>query len=108
MLSTSTHVFSEIYLHFNWHCHNDRRMISPEIETYLHGHIRNYCHKCKGVRFHGIGGTEDHVHLVIQVEPWVAIAELVGKLKGSSSHEINRKFGAGTLQWQRGYGVVSF
>jgi REP element-mobilizing transposase RayT len=31
-------------------------------------------------------------------------------LKGASSHEINQKFGDGgkVLEWQSGYGVVSF
>jgi putative transposase len=42
--------------------------------------------------------------------PTVAIAEFVGQLKGSSAHEVNAKIGNGAkvLEWQAGYGVVSF
>ncbi|GAF85214.1 unnamed protein product, partial [marine sediment metagenome] len=32
----SGHIFSEIYLHLNWHCHNDKPMIKPKIEPSLH------------------------------------------------------------------------
>ena len=35
---------------------------------------------------------------------------MVGKLKGASSHDINQRLGTGRkiLEWQPGYGVVSF
>jgi hypothetical protein len=32
----------------------------------------------------------------------------VGQLKGSSSHEINKMLSHKALEWQAGYGVVSF
>ena len=59
---------------------------------------------------HEIGGTENHVHLALTIEPTVAIAEMIGALKGYSAHEVNRRsgFGRTVLQWQAGYGVVSF
>jgi putative transposase len=35
---------------------------------------------------------------------------LIGQLKGASAHEVNQQLGLRdkTLQWQTGYGVVSF
>lgn len=108
MLSYSTHVFSEILLHFNWHCKGDRPLILPEWEEELYSLIREYCEKSRGVIFLGIGGASDHVHLVIQIEPLADIAGLAGKIKGASSHGINKRHGPGSLEWQRGYGVVSF
>ena len=38
------------------------------------------------------------------------ISELIGLLKGYSAHEVNRRIGMEktVLQWQTGYGVVSF
>jgi hypothetical protein len=40
----------------------------------------------------------------------VLISELIGTLKGYSSHEVNHRMGLRqkVLQWQTGYGVVSF
>ena len=50
----------------------------------------------------------DHVHLAINIEPFVTISDLVGDLKGACSHEINQQRRMKALQWQRGFGVVSF
>ena len=38
------------------------------------------------------------------------ISEFIGRLKGASAHEVNAKLGGGRklLEWQAGYGVVSF
>ena len=104
----SSHTFSEIFLHLNWHCLNDRPLIAPEIESFLHAFIREYCAKTKGVHFKGIGGTETHIHMVFQMEPFVLLSEFIGRIKGASSHEVNSRLGSGTLNWQRGYGAVSF
>jgi len=108
MLSTSTHVYSHILLHLNWHCKWDRPLIAPAIEPDLFALLRNYCMKSKGVRFHGIGGTETHLHLLVQIEPFVPISTWIGKVKGASTHEMNLRHGKGTLEWQRGFGIVSF
>lgn len=59
---------------------------------------------------HDIGGTATHIHLAISLEPTVTISEMVGALKGYSSYEVNRRLGNRdkVLEWQTGYGVVSF
>jgi REP element-mobilizing transposase RayT len=48
--------------------------------------------------------------LVLSVPPTLLISEFVGQLKGASSHEVNEQSGVHgkKLQWQVGYGVVSF
>ena len=107
-MSPTSHVFHEIFLHINWHCHGDAALIVPSMEAALHTAVRDYCGRYRGVRFMAVGGTRTHVHLVVQAEPTVAPSEFIGKVKGFSGHEINRQFGAKALQWQRGYGVVSF
>jgi len=108
MVRGSSHTFSEIYLHVNWHCVSDQPMIGPEIEPNLYELIEEYCRTEKGVHYHKVNGSEDHVHLVFQMEPFVLLSEFLGKVKGYSSHEVNKVFGPGTLKWQRGYGIVSF
>ena len=124
MLSTSTHVYSEIHLHLNWHTKNNAPFLRGEKEIRTHAFLRDYCEQSKGIRFLGLGGTEDHVHLLIQMEPFVTLSDWVGKIKGTCSHAINEEFGRGagrgagqasggaagrtSLQWQRGFGAVSF
>ncbi len=102
------HVFHEIYLHLNWHVKDDRPTLNPDVEPLVHRMIKDRCRKIKGVYFHGIGGTETHVHLAVNIEPHVTISELVQDLKGGSSHDLNAQLRRKELYWQRGYGMVSF
>ncbi len=102
------HVFHSLYLHFVWHCHGNEHLIEELWEASLYDFIRDYCRKEPGTYFQAIGGTTDHVHLVVQVEPAVSPSDLIGKIKGASSFEINHNHVPNNLRWQRGFGVVSF
>ncbi|MBX3071907.1 MAG: IS200/IS605 family transposase [Thermomicrobiales bacterium] len=61
---------------------------------------------------HGIGLMPEHVHVAISIPPAVAIAKVVNRLKGSSSHlmfDEERDTGNDTWPgWAEGYGVLSF
>jgi len=47
--------------------------------------------------------------MVVTVPPTLQPSEFVGELKGASSHYINHEIAnRKVLQWQSGYGVVSF
>jgi hypothetical protein len=53
----------------------------------------------------------EHVHVAVSIPPRISIAEMVQKLKGSSSHLLNhgalrREFD--TFAWQSEYGAISF
>jgi len=104
----ASHVFHEIYLHLTWHTKNSSPLLVAEFEPAVHEFLTSRCRKTNGVYFHGIGGTETHVHLAINIEPQVCISDLVGELKGSCSHAINKTQRFKRLEWQRGFGVVSF
>jgi len=87
-------------------------MLAENMEGRVQESIRQRCRQTKGVYLHEIGGTDDHVHVVFSIEPSVCISELIsellGVLKGGSSHNINEEDKRISLQWQRGYGMVSF
>jgi REP element-mobilizing transposase RayT len=52
-----------------------------------------------------VGGTTDHVHVLIQVPPKISVVTLVRAMKANSSKSINE---AGHLfAWQQGYGCFS-
>mgnify|MGYP001256693357 CR=1 FL=1 len=104
----SSHVYHEIFLHLNWHTKDDLPLLRGEVEDFCHRAIRQKCESIRGVYLHGLGGTDDHVHLAVSIEPSVTISEMVQELKGFSAFEVNRRTHRKTLAWQRGYGVVSF
>jgi putative transposase len=105
----SKNAYSEINLHITWHTKRNDPVLTPEIENRVHHYLEHTAREIKKVFFHAVDGTQDHVHLVASVPPSLLVSEWIGKLKGGSSfyvnHEIvNRKL----LNWQEGYGVVSF
>jgi putative transposase len=102
--------YSEINLHIVWHTKLSMPLLTPPVEAFVHHHITHRLLAEEDVTVHAIGGTENHVHVAIGIPPTVLISELIGRVKGSSAFEANRQFGATekVLEWQRGYGVVSF
>ena len=104
----SSHVYHEIFLHLNWHTKNDQPMLKGDVEEFCHSAIKQKAEFIPGVQLYGIGGTDDHIHIAISIEPSVTISDMVQELKGFSSHEVNRRLERKALEWQRGYGVVSF
>ena len=104
----ASHVFSDVFLHINWHTKGDYPSLQGQVEQLTHALVRDEAERMKGVLLHKLGGTDNHVHLAVEIEPFVKISDLVQELKGASSFEVNRRMGHKALEWQRGYGVVSF
>ena len=106
----SKNCYSEINLHITWHTKDSLPLLTPVVEPLAHREIRGKIVKTPGVFVHEIGGTETHVHIAVTVPPTLTVSEFVGQLKGASSHEVNAqlKLRGKLLQWQAGYGVVSF
>jgi putative transposase len=107
----SRNYYSEIHLHITWHTKNSSPLLIPNVEAETHHYLKGRCINTPGVFIHEIGGVEDHVHLCLTIPPTILISEFIGELKGASSHEVNKKFRdeqGKVLEWQSGYGVVSF
>lgn len=100
--------YSEINFHITWHTKNNLPLIKSAIESKLYHFLKHKILEERGVYFHAIGGIEDHIHLAVSVPPTMQPAEWIGRLKGASSHHINQSSNHKLLQWQRGYGIVSF
>ena len=106
----SRNYYSEINLHIVWHTKNSSPILTPTIEPLAHRALRQRVVATGGAFVHEIGGTETHVHLAVSIIPTITISDWIGQLKGGSSHDVNQQSGKGykALQWQTGYGVVSF
>ena len=82
-------------------------VITPEIESAVHGFIREEFAKCK-CHLDSLNGTADHVHAQFLLHPDLTIRQVMKQVKGASSHSINqselldRKFA-----WQVGFGAFS-
>ena len=95
-----------LYYHFVWATKKRVPLITPEVEDVLFGYLIGKAHNIKSI-VHAVNGTEDHVHLVASIPPPVALSDFAARLKGSSSHYLNKAL-EDAFAWQSGYGVVSF
>jgi len=79
-------------------------LISQEIEGQLFAVFTAKCHELDVVPV-ALGGTADHVHLLLRFRPTTALAVLVQHLKGTTSHLFNEphKF----FKWQGAYGAFT-
>jgi len=86
----------------------DRRpMITPEVEpelyAYMAGTAKNLNSPCLAV-----GGTSNHVHLLVSQSKNMALSRLMEEIKKSSSKWIKSKGAAlRTFGWQDGYGAFT-
>jgi putative transposase len=99
--------FTQLYVHLVWSTWDRAPVITAEIKTRLYAAMLGTCKelKCSPI---AIGGIDDHVHLLIQLHPSVAVADLVKNVKGSSSHLINHAIKpGGNFRWQGSYGAFS-
>jgi putative transposase len=99
----SRRICSEINLHITWHTKENIPFINDRIEPLLYKYLQNRIIETNGAYFHAIGGIDQHVHIAVSIKPTLGLDNWIGQLKGASSHEFGK-----ALQWQSGYGVVSF
>lgn len=95
--------YAEINLHITWHTKDNLPLITPAMESDLWAFIKNRIVMSPNVYFHSIGGLQDHIHIAGSFFPPFELDRWIGEIKGASSHEFGK-----SLQWQKGYGVVSF
>jgi putative transposase len=101
-------VYSEINFHITWHTKTSLPMITRKIEDRLYRYLTHKIVETDGAILHALGGIETHVHIGVSLPSNLLVSDWIGKLKGSSSYYINHEVQPKALEWQRGYGIVSF
>ncbi len=97
-----------LFYHLVWATKDREPLILAGFEKRLHAAIRSKA-DAMGALVHAVGGTEDHVHLVVSVPPALSLAQFTGQVKGTSSHVVNHELAPpDRFAWQAEYGAVSF
>jgi putative transposase len=97
----------KLYYHIVWSTKYRLPLIEPAWEEELYGYMRGKA-TALGCIPHAINGTTDHTHVVISIPPRLAVATVIGRLKGASSHRANEIFVANkSFAWQTEYGAFS-
>lgn len=97
----------KVYVHFVWATWDRLPLLTHPHRAAIHACIQSECVAQKAAML-AVGGTDDHVHLLVQLPATVAVADFVKHLKGASSHLANQRLGMdGVFKWQGAYGAFS-
>ena len=84
-----------------------RNLITPEIEPEMHAYLGGICRNLESPAL-AIGGTENHVHLLISLSKNLALSDLMMALKKDFSKWVKTKGDTfRDFYWQNGYGAFS-
>jgi putative transposase len=82
-----------------------RKLICTETQPELWSFIGGIARK-NGFKTLIVGGTEDHIHILLSLPATMPLAKAVQLLKGSSSRWMNETQAKG-FSWQEGYGAFT-
>lgn len=105
---TGSHcVFYHRY-HLVWSTKYRFKVLKGRVRLRVRYICRQVCHENEVAILRGVLSS-DHVHMFVSVPPKLAISDLVRKMKGRSSHKVQREFPElrrrywGRRFWGRGY-----
>jgi len=101
-----SHTYCSALFHCVFSTSERRAAISPEVRSelwaYLGGIARHHA-----IKPLAIGGTEDHVHLLLALPAALSVAEAMRTIKSVSSQWMHEEKGKRLFAWQEGYGAFS-
>jgi putative transposase len=103
-LDLVSHTYAAQFTHVVFSTKDRRDLIPVELQPRLSAYVVGIVRKL-GLEVLAIGGTGNHLHIVMKLSPNTRLAEAVQKVKANSSRwlgELGIKF-----EWQRGYGAFS-
>jgi REP element-mobilizing transposase RayT len=101
------HSYSNLLTHIVYSTKNRKPFIDAALEARLFPYFGGIVRQLGG-KLYLVNGVEDHVHLLAELPPTIAVAEAIGKIKGSSTYWIHQSFPERPdFAWQRGYAAFS-
>jgi len=99
-----SHTHAANFVHCVFSTKERRDLIPTELQDRLYAYLIGIANNL-GFKILAVGGTANHVHLLIGLPPSLTLSETLQKLKVNSSRwlgENNVEF-----EWQKGYGAFS-
>jgi REP element-mobilizing transposase RayT len=99
--------YTALHYHIVFSTKNRQPLIGPELRERICGFLGAIARENKATAL-CIGGTADHIHLLVMVPAAVALSKMVQLLKGGSSKWIHETFPqVPNFAWQDGYGAFT-
>ena len=100
--------YTQIYIQFVFAVHSRDNLISAEWRDELYHYIAGIVRKRQNLVL-AIGGVENHIHMLVGMNPVASPSALMADVKRSSSKWINDKgLTPGHFAWQEGFGAFSY
>jgi putative transposase len=98
---------SQVILHIVFSTKDRRPWLDPAIRPRMHGYLATLCRDCD-CQAYRVGGVADHVHIAARLARTLSQAELLEKIKKTSSAWMKTQGEQyGSFFWQGGYGDFS-
>jgi putative transposase len=99
-----SHTYVQNVIHVVFSTKERQKLIPSNMKDRLWSYIAGICKREK-LFVHAIGGMEDHIHILLQVPPTLALAKTVRSIKANSSKWIGEQ--GHKFSWQKGYAGFS-
>ena len=94
-------------MHYVFSTKERRNTLSADLRERLWPYLGGIARE-NGLKVLALGGTDNHVHLLVSVSSTLSVAKVIQLIKGGSSKWIHDTFPAhAKFAWQEGYGAFS-
>jgi len=101
------HSYVSCYMHYIFSTKDRSKIITPELKERLWPYMGGIA-RDNNMKALAVGGTADHVHILLSIPSTTQIAKAIQLIKGNSSKWISDTFpGLRDFAWQKGYGAFS-
>ena len=101
------HSYSSCLMHYVFSTKNRRKTISSELRERLWPYLGGIARE-NDMKALAVGGTDDHVHILVSLPATVSVSKAIQLIKGGSSKWIHETFPFhADFAWQEGYGAFS-
>ena len=100
----STHL--SLHFHIVFSTKDRHPFIAEDWRQRLHEYLGGLIRAADGIP-EIVGGTADHVHLLVGLPATIALASFVQDIKQTSSRWIHETIGVKNFAWQQGYGAFT-
>lgn len=99
--------FSNLLYHIIFSTKERRPFLSSKIQEKLYPYIGGIARQ-NNFKILKIGGTDNHIHILLSLSPNIPVSKSVQLIKGGSSKWIHNTFNELQIfSWQEGYGAFS-
>ncbi len=101
-----SHTYTKLTYHIVFGTKDHAGFISDAIEPKLHAYIAGAINNAGGIA-RIVGGMPEHIHILADLPPTVALSDFLRGIKAGSSGWVHATYPEVLFAWQEGYGAFS-